>query len=68
MSTTSAKRRSAARSGGGGGGAGEDRGDPLGGVPRKDRVARAEEADAFAGGGEKIGERQHQHDRRGRAC
>ena len=41
-------------------GAREERGEPLGRVPRQDRVALAEEADALAGGGEKLGEREEE--------
>ena len=42
---------------------GNERRDPLGGVPRQDRVARAEEADALAGDGQQFGQRQRQHSR-----
>ncbi len=66
-STTSVKRRSARVSGFAGLAPRQERGEPLGGVPRQDRVALAEEADALAGGGEKLGEREAGGPARGRA-
>ena len=57
------KRRSARGSGLPRRRVGDELGDALGGVPGEDRVALAEEADALAGGGEELGEREEEDER-----